>query len=103
MIVSSASWLAGTDLAGGGLTMVSHEEQLPGAKRAEWIAIGAFALNVATLVFGLGVVWADVQDHGRRLDVQERKMDTIVPKVERIDANVQFLAERAREDREAGR
>lgn len=72
-------------------------------KRAEWIAIAAFALNVATLIFGLGVVWADVQDHERRLVKQEAKVDTLVPKVERIDANVAFLAERAREDREARR
>jgi len=72
-------------------------------KRAEWIAIAAFGLNVATLVFGLGVVWADVQDHERRISQQERKMEELVPKVERIDANVMFLAERAREDREARR
>lgn len=71
-------------------------------QRAEWIAIGAFLLNVATLVFGLGVMWADIQDHTRRLDVQERKVDALVPKVERIDANVQFLAERAKEDRQRG-
>jgi hypothetical protein len=68
--------------------------------RAEWIAVGALALNVGTLVFGLGVVWADVQDHERRIEMQERKTDVLVPKVERIDANVSFLAERAREDRE---
>lgn len=68
--------------------------------RAEWISFGALALNVATLIFGLGVIWADVQDHDRRISVQEVKMDTLVPKVERIDANVEFLAERAREDRE---
>lgn len=71
--------------------------------RAEWIAIGAFLLNVATLVFGLGVMWADIQDHERRISQQERKMEELVPKVERIDANVTFLAERAREDREAKR
>ena len=70
-----------------------------GVKRAEWIAIGALALNIATLVFGLGVVWADVQDHERRMAVQEQKVDGLIPKVERIDANVTFLAERAREDR----
>ena len=68
--------------------------------RAEWISFAAFCLNIATLVFGLGVVWANVQDHERRIDIQERKIDALVPKVERIDANVTFLAERAREDRE---
>lgn len=68
--------------------------------RAEWISFGALALNVATLIFGLGVIWSDVQDHERRLEKQEGKLDEIIPKVERIDANVAFLAERAREDRE---
>ncbi|HQS70903.1 MAG: hypothetical protein B7Y36_08185 [Novosphingobium sp. 28-62-57] len=68
--------------------------------RAEWISFGALALNVATLIFGLGVIWADVQDHDRRISTQEVKLDVLVPKVERIDANVTFLAERAREDRE---
>ena len=68
--------------------------------RAEWISFGALALNVATLIFGLGVIWSDVQDHERRLEKQESKLDEIIPKVERIDANVSFLAERAREERE---
>ena len=67
--------------------------------RAEWVSFAALALNIATLVFGLGAIWANVQDHERRLDVQEKKLDVLVPRVERIDANVQFLAERAREDR----
>ena len=70
------------------------------ATRAEWVSFGALALNIATLIFGLGVIWADVQDHERRLGLQENKIDMLVPKVERIDANVAFLAERAREDRE---
>jgi cell division protein FtsB len=71
--------------------------------RAEWIAAGAFVLNIATLVFGLGVVWGDVQDHERRLSAQETKMDTMIPRVERIDANVAFLADQAREARERAR
>lgn len=71
--------------------------------RAEWISFGALALNVATLIFGLGVIWSDVQDHERRLEKQESKLDELIPKVERIDANVAFLAERAREDRERRR
>lgn len=68
--------------------------------RAEWVSFGALALNIATLIFGLGVVWANVQDHERRIGVQEEKVDILVPKVERIDANVSFLAERAREERD---
>lgn len=63
----------------------------------------ALALNIATLIFGLGVIWADVQDHERRISTQEVKLDVLIPKVERIDANVAFLAERAREDRDEDR
>jgi hypothetical protein len=76
------------------------EEVLQHMTRAEWVSFAALALNIATLVFGLGVVWANVQDHERRLGAQEQKLDVLIPKVERIDANVTFLAERAREDRE---
>lgn len=71
--------------------------------RAEGIAISALALNVATLIFGLGVMWGDIQDNTRRIAEQERKMDGLIPKVERIDANVAYLAERAKEEREARR
>lgn len=82
-------------------TDLNHDEEvLQHTTRAEWISFAALFLNIATLVFGLGVVWANVQDHERRLEIQESKLDVLVPKVERIDANVTFLAERAREDRE---
>lgn len=70
------------------------------ATRAEWVSFGAFGLNILTLAFAFGVVWADVQDHEMRLTKQEVKMDTLIPKLERIEVGVQFLAERAREDRE---
>lgn len=78
----------------------TNEVTMNNVTRAEWISFAAFALNIATLIFGLGVIWADVQDHERRIALQETKIDMLVPKVERIDANVAFLAERAREDRE---
>ena len=67
--------------------------------RAEAIAAGAFFLNIMTLVFGGGVLWGDVQENTRRIAEQEKKVDAIIPKIERIDANVAMLAERAREDR----
>jgi cell division protein FtsB len=70
--------------------------------RAEWVSFGALALNIATLVFGLGVIWADVQDHERRIGMVETDNKALVEKVARIDENVAFLAERAREDRQRG-
>ena len=76
------------------------ENERASMTRAEWIAAAALVLNLATIVFAAGILWRDVEDHDRRIELQERKMDALVPKVERIDANVTFLAERAREDRE---
>lgn len=67
--------------------------------RAEWIAAAALGLNILTLAFFFGAVWRDVQDHGRRLGLVETSNTELVQKVERIDANVSFLAELARENR----
>lgn len=74
-------------------------EERTHVNRAEWIAIGALAVSICGGVFSLGVVYADVQDQGRRLSDVERSNDALVSKVERIDANVQFLTELAREER----
>lgn len=72
---------------------------MSGWTRAEWIAVAALGLNLLTIVFTAGVVWATQEDHERRIVEQEKKMDALGPKVERIDANVTFLAELAREER----
>lgn len=80
--------------------MNDEPEVMASVTRAEWVSFCALALNIATLIFGLGVIWANVQEHEKRLTAQEAKVDALIPKVERIDANVTFLAERAREDRE---
>jgi hypothetical protein len=67
--------------------------------RAEWIAIGAILLNVLTLVFGGGAFWQTVQDHERRIVIQENRSDALVPRIERIDANVEILIDQMREKR----
>lgn len=67
--------------------------------RAEWIAIASFVLTLAALLFNFGVVYQQVRDHETRLTKQENVTDALIPKVERIDANVQFLAEQAKEQR----
>jgi cell division protein FtsB len=67
--------------------------------RAEWIAIAALVISILGGSFSLGVVYADVQSQGRRLDAVEQSNSALVQKVERIDANVSFLAELAREER----
>lgn len=67
--------------------------------RAEWIALAAFLVSLATTVFNLGVIYADVKSQDRRLVVVENSNSDLVRKVERIDANVSFLAELARDER----
>ena len=67
--------------------------------RAEWIAAIAILLNLATLVFGGGAFWQTVQDHERRISAEEAKSDALIPRIERIDANVAVLAEQAKEQR----
>jgi len=71
--------------------------------RAEWIAAIAISLNLLTLVFGGGAFWQTVQDHERRIVAEEKKSEALIPRIERIDANVQILAEQAREQRERNR
>ena len=79
-----------------------NTEQEISVKRAEWISIAALFLTMASGVFQLGVVWQAQQDHERRIVQIETDSRALIQKVERIDANVTFLAERAREDRERG-
>lgn len=50
-------------------------------------------------VFTLGVVYGQVQNNSERLSTIEPKVDGVVAKIERIDANVAFLTELAKEDR----
>lgn len=76
------------------------EQEGPRVNRAEWTAVAAILLNVATLIFGAGTLWQQSQDHDRRIVLVEQRYDAMVVKVERIDANVSYLADRAREDRE---
>ncbi len=71
--------------------------------KLEWGVVFSVLASAGSIVFSAGVVWGDLRDHERRLEIQEVKMDGIIPKVERIDANVTFLAEQARVERSAGK
>ena len=79
---------------------MSEKDERDPMNRAEWIAAVAIGLNVITLVFGGGAFWQTVQDHERRILIQESKSDTIAPRIERIDANVALLIDQMREQRE---
>lgn len=54
-------------------------------------------------IFTLGVVYGQVQNNSDRLNVIEPKVDGVVARIERIDANVVFLTELAKEDRDRHR
>jgi len=54
-------------------------------------------------VFTLGVVYGQVQNNSDRLNAIEPKVDGVVARIERIDANVAFLTELAKEDRDRHR
>jgi hypothetical protein len=71
--------------------------------RAEWIAVAAIGLNVVTIVFGGGAFWQTVQDHERRITSEEIKSEALIPRIERIDANVAMLVEERRDERLRGR
>ncbi len=45
--------------------MAREPHPINNVSRAEWISFAVFCLNIATLVFGLGVVRANVQDRER--------------------------------------
>lgn len=57
-------------------------------------------LTSATVaIFTLGVVYGQVESNTTRLNVIEPKVEGVVAKIERIDANVEFLTDLAREER----
>jgi hypothetical protein len=70
-------------------------------KRAEWGVMFSIAISVLTAIFTLGVMYGDVQRNVARITVLEVKTASMEQAVTRIDQNVIFLADRAREDRAA--
>lgn len=78
--------------------------------RAEWGVVVSLCLSAGSVIFSAGILYQSQQDQGRRIalmeqraDTQATRTDTLTIRIERIDANVQYLADRAREDRERGR
>jgi hypothetical protein len=66
---------------------------------ATWLAFVALAVSLGTTIFTAGIIYGDVKENTRVNQMQDSKLDGLIPRVERIDANVEFLAEQAREDR----
>lgn len=55
--------------------------------------------SIGVGIFTLGVVYAQVQQNTREIGAIKPKVEGIEKKVERIDANVEFLTDLAREER----
>jgi hypothetical protein len=68
---------------------------------AELGVIISLVCSVGSLLFTAGVVYGDVQRQTERINLIEPKVETLGARIERIDANVSFLAEQAREQRAA--
>jgi hypothetical protein len=66
---------------------------------AELGVIVSLICSLGSLLFTAGIIYGDVQRQTDRLNVIEPKVDTLGARIERIDANVSFLAEQAREQR----
>jgi hypothetical protein len=62
---------------------------------AEIGVIVSLLCSVGSLIFTGGVIYGDVQRNTERLRIIEPKVDAISGRIERIDANVQFLTEQA--------
>jgi len=79
------------------------EEETTNMRRALTLTeIGVIVSLLSTAamgVFTLGVLYGQVQQNTARIEVIEPKVDQIESRIERIDANVAFLAELAREER----
>jgi hypothetical protein len=83
--------------------MTDQDTQGARVNRAEWGVVASIAISLLTAAFYVGFVYGAIQEHERRIVGVESKVDDIATRLERIDANVSFLAERAREDRERRR
>jgi hypothetical protein len=68
-------------------------------KRFEWLALAPSAIGIITALVALGITYGSVHDQERRIAILETKSDVMQMTMTRIDANVTFLTDRAKEDR----
>ena len=53
--------------------------------------------TLVTGVFSMGVLYGQVQSNSKKIEQLEPKVEAIMIRMERIDANVEFLVERQRQ------
>lgn len=85
-------------MANGGQTEV-NEAVRRSLTIAELGVIISLICSIGSLLFTAGIIYGDVQRQTERINLIEPKVETLGARIERIDANVTFLAEQAREAR----
>lgn len=66
---------------------------------AEIGVIVSLFCSIGSLLFTAGIIYGDVQRNSERIDILEPKVDRANGRIERIDANVQFLVDQYRQQR----
>jgi hypothetical protein len=66
--------------------------------KLEWGVIVALLMSALSTTFSAGVVYNDVRDHERRITSIEDDNKDVATKLAGIEANVQFLVNRARDE-----
>lgn len=64
----------------------------------EWGVVISLLTSAGVGIFTLGVVYAQVNQNTARLEKIEPKVEDISRRIERVDANVEFLREQADRD-----
>lgn len=64
----------------------------------EWGVIVSLLLSAGTTLFAAGILYGDIKDQDRRLTAVEAEMKGAGTKLAGIEANVQFLVNRARDE-----
>lgn len=64
---------------------------------AELGVVVSLLCSVGTIVFMVGVVYGDLKRTTERVQLLEPKVEAVANRMERVDANVQFLVDADRE------
>jgi ABC-type nickel/cobalt efflux system permease component RcnA len=76
------------------------EDEKPKIKlgQLEWGVILALVMSAGTTLFSAGIVYGDVRSQEKRITAIELEDKATAPKLAAIEANVQFLVNRARDE-----
>lgn len=80
-----------------------HDEMIKAEKAVKIQGIGtimAIVMSASSILFTGGVVYSQVQQNAAKILSLEARVDGMNAAIIRIDTNVSYLADRAKEDRE---